>query len=141
MSKFLELCESVHSYLREAGEFDPNAAPAAPAAPTNPNANSVIPPEVKEQPPVGNATNSDPAHIATNDDIKDIVTFLSKYLVDKLPKDDGLRKKLLLVSQNDNSDEKTKDTIEALKGVVDPNITSTETFVPPAETGGEATTN
>jgi hypothetical protein len=138
MSKFLELCEKVESLLKEANETDPNATPAAPA---DPNAVPVTPPEVTEQPPVGTATNSDPTHIATNDDIKNIVAFLSKYLIDKLPEDDGLRKKLEIVSQNDNSDEKTKNTIDTLKGVVDPKITNTETMVPPSETGGSATVN
>jgi hypothetical protein len=131
MSKFTELCEKVESFLKEQEGVDPNAQTAAPV---DPNA-SAVPPEVTEQPPEGVATDATPAHIVTNDQIKDMVVNLVDYLQDNLGESNPLASKLKEISTTmDNSDEKVMAAVEALSDVVSKKVENPNVMVKPAET-------
>jgi hypothetical protein len=132
MSKFIALCEKIESFLKE--QEDPNAN-IVPAAPTDPAMGG-------EMQPTDIATDSNPIHIVTNDEIKDMVLNLSNYLVKNLNESNPLRKTLTELSTDvNNSDEKIKAVVDAITGVVNPKVENPDVPVPRAETGGSATVN
>ena len=138
MSKFLELCEKVESLLREAGETDPNTVPADPNAATAP---APAVPEASEQPPTGVSDDNNEIHVVTNDEIKEMVLNLSKYLEKNLGESDPLKKKIAeVVPTIDNSDDKIKAVVTAIASIVNPQVENPNVPVKPAEVGGEAQT-